>query len=480
MKSKSKALYLLAALILVFALPAAGCAPAIKAGTVTIKGDVANVLEFSDLKALQKVSLNGQRYRAIPLAAVLEQAEPYGLRRVTFVGGDNHSAIIEVADLAGSYLAWSGEHYWHFVSERYPINTAIKDIKEIIVEGDGSHGLHITTYGRDYPVLSPGQMLGSSHWLYFHEQGSSSREVDGKHYGGTVISRHAVRQLRDLVPGSAQKVLAIGLDGSMHRLSMESYVEAYGNGIYLNKFDHKPRLPLAGLVLDPPERCITDLFGDVLDRVERGERVLVVLVDGFGYPLYEAAVNENLAPHILDGAKVDQALSVYVPITNCGCAAMLSGETPDVNGVHSRQDRELKVPGLLEELAKRGKKGVIFEGQTIILKMEGEVVLNSDRDKDGETDDDILESALEQLDGYDMVFVHFHSVDDYAHSYGPLAAETKQQLSVVDAYAGQLFAAWEGSRIVLADHGMHKTGDGGNHGEFRYEDLYVPYFYYYE
>ena len=45
MKSKSKALYLLAALILVFALPAAGCAPAIKAGTVTIKGDVAIVLQ---------------------------------------------------------------------------------------------------------------------------------------------------------------------------------------------------------------------------------------------------------------------------------------------------------------------------------------------------------------------------------------------------------------------------------------------------
>ena len=353
MKSKSKALYLLAALILVFALPAAGCAPAIKAGTVTIKGDVANVLEFSDLKALQKVSLNGQRYRAIPLATVLEQAEPYGLRRVTFVGGDNHSAIIEVADLAGSYLAWSGEHYWHFVSERYPINTAIKDIKEIIVEGDGSHGLHITTYGRDYPVLSPGQMLGSSHWLSCHAQGSSSREVDGEHYGGTVISR--MRAAAPGPPGSAQKVLAIGLDGSMHPLSMESYLEAFGNQIYLNKFDHKPRLALAGLVLDPPERCITDLFGDVLDRVERGERVLVVLVDGFGYPLYEAAVNENLAPHILDGAKVDQALSVYVPITNCGCRHA-QRRNPGRERVHSRQDRELKVPGLLEELAKRGKR----------------------------------------------------------------------------------------------------------------------------
>ena len=157
----------------------------------------------------------------------------------------------------------------------------------------------------------------------------------------------------------------------------------------------------------------------MLARVEQGERVLVILVDGFGYSLYEAAVKENLAPHILDGAKVEQALSVYVPITNCGCAAILSGETPDVNGVHSRQDRDLKVPGLLEELEKRGKKGVIFEGQIIILKMEGEIVLNTDRDKDGENDDDILESALEQLDGYDMVFVHFHAVDDYGHNYGP-------------------------------------------------------------
>lgn len=464
--------------ILFLAAAVGGCAAGEGTAPVVIKGDVARVVEYAETSALQKVSLKGSSYRALPLAALLEEAGPYGLSRITFVGADNHSAAIaagDPGDLPGSYLAWSREHRWHFVSEHYPVNTAIKDIREIIVEGDGCHGLSIISAGRNYPPVTPGWILAQSHWLYFHRQGSSAREVEGVQYEGTVISRHALRQVRDLVPGTAQEVLAIGLDGSMHPLSLDGYVEAYGNEICLNKFDHTPRLPLAGLVLDPPARCITDLFDQVLALVEQGEKVLVVLVDGLSYPLYEAAAAENLVPQLLAGATVEPALSVYPPITNCGLAAMLTGETPDKNGVHSRQDRVLQVPGLLEELERRGKKGAIIEGHTMIIKMQGEVILNTDRNQDGQTDDEILASALENLADCDLVFVHFHSVDDCGHSYGPLAAETKEQLAVIDGYAGELFAAWEGRRIVLADHGMHNTADGGNHGEFMFEDMYVPY-----
>ena len=29
--------------------------------------------------------------------------------------------------------------------------------------------------------------------------------------------------------------------------------------------------------------------------------------------------------------------------------------------------------------------------------------------------------------------------------------------------------------IIAADHGMHSVGNEGNHGDFRFEDLIVPY-----
>ena len=309
MKSKGIAVLV----IFLFLLILSGCAPEESAAPVLIVGDVDQVFEFSNTAALESVSANGKSYKALPLEKVLEEAGPQGLSRVTFVGADKHTATIEVGDLADSFLAWSSENGWQFVSGRYPINTAIKNIKEIIVQGDGRQGLFIIDSQRNYPAVTPGQILSQSHWLYFHPQGQSAREVDGVQYQGTVVSRHALRQVRDLVPGSVQKVLAVGQDGSMHLLSKDSYLEAYGNMIYLNRFDSTPRLPLVGLVLDPPERCITDLFQDVLSLVEQDEKVLVVLVDGFSYPLYEAAARENLAPNILKGAAVDRALSVYPP-----------------------------------------------------------------------------------------------------------------------------------------------------------------------
>ena len=242
---------------------------------------------------------------------MLEQAEPYGLRRVTFVGGDNHSAIIEVADLAGSYLAWSGEHYWHFVSERYPINTAIKDIKEIIVEGDGSHGLHITTYGRDYPVLSPGQMLGSSHWLYFHEQELVLN-------GWRALRKTDLRccaAARDPAP-PAQRCWRSQRQHAP--AGMESYVDLWERIHPINLTINRAFLRIgARSAEDASPTCF-----DVLDRVER---VVPGVLDGFGYP-HEVLLTRTWR-RISSTAQSGPGLSVYVPITNCGCAAMLSGET---------------------------------------------------------------------------------------------------------------------------------------------------------
>lgn len=468
------------AVLLTLLAAVAGCRQAPAAHPVAIVGDVAVTLEYADMDSLQTVSVNGRSYRAVPLAKVLAEAEPFGLTRVAFIGLDNHMATIEIEDenedLAGSYLAWSDEHGWHFVSERYPVNTAIKRIRQVIVQGEDAPGLGMVRYGRNYPVITPGQILTASHRLHLHEEGRTARQVDGVKYEGSAVSRHAVRQVRELVPGAAETVTAVGLDGSMHRLGPDSFLEARGNRIYLNRFDHTPPIALAGLILDHPERMVTDLFEDVLDLVDSGEKVLVIMVDGFSYPLFDAAVEEGLTPHMLEGARVEKALTVFPPITPCGMAAMLTGQLPHINGIGSRNDRVLQAPSLLEVLEERGKKGVYITGSISSIQLEGEVVLNTDRNNDGETDDDIFAAAMEHLDrGYDFIMVHFKSVDTAGHSHGPLAEETKERLAVLDGYAGDLFAAWNGRRIVLTDHGMHETANGGHHGLFKYEDLYIPY-----
>jgi predicted AlkP superfamily pyrophosphatase or phosphodiesterase len=77
--------------------------------------------------------------------------------------------------------------------------------------------------------------------------------------------------------------------------------------------------------------------------------------------------------------------------------------------------------------------------------------------------------------GCNLMVVHFHGIDDSGHSYGDLSAQTLERIRTTDGYVKDLVSRWSGKVIITADHGMHSTLEGGSHGEFRYEDMIVPY-----
>jgi len=82
--------------------------------------------------------------------------------------------------------------------------------------------------------------------------------------------------------------------------------------------------------------------------------------------------------------------------------------------------------------------------------------------------------ALE--DGADLLFAHFHEIDDISHQYGPAARQTMKKIREVDGYVHSLAEGFGGRVIIAADHGQHGTEDGyGSHGEFLREDMVVPY-----
>jgi 2,3-bisphosphoglycerate-independent phosphoglycerate mutase len=74
-----------------------------------------------------------------------------------------------------------------------------------------------------------------------------------------------------------------------------------------------------------------------------------------------------------------------------------------------------------------------------------------------------------------MMFVHFHGLDDRGHDYGDMDQKTLEYIKTIDDYINELANHWDGKIIITADHGMHSTSESGSHGEFRFEDLIVPY-----
>ncbi len=233
---------------------------------------------------------------------------------------------------------------------------------------------------------------------------------------------------------------------------------------------------LKGIYLYNDFFSITDAYYDAESSLENNERVILVLLDGFSLNQYKHALSKGYI-NFLQNYYKNEAVSVYTPVTNAGYAAIITGKTPDINGIHDRSNREMKVDSIFQYALENDKKSVILEGDIKILNTEIEPMLHIDLNKDGDTDDEMFESTLTALkEDYDLIFVHFHGIDDRGHSFGPYSDEAMNYISKIDSWIEQLSEIWEGKIILTADHGMHETLEGGSHGECQQADMVVPYF----
>jgi len=279
-------------------------------------------------------------------------------------------------------------------------------------------------------------------------------------------------KLEDIVDIPFQRALVMGEMGEVDYIE-DGYFKRDKDSLYYIGKD-KEIENIVGVVIDPPETSIKDAYYD-MERYLEDDKVLFILLDGFGYHQYEYA-RENGFLSFLEEFEARKALSVYKPVTNAGLAAIITGKSPEENGVYSRKQRELNVDSIFKVAKDLNKNIAYIEGNIGILDTEVEPILNLDKNKDGYTDDEVYMSTLKAIEeGKDFVFTHFHGIDDAGHTFGPLAVETMERIKLIDSYIQNILSHWDGITIITADHGMHSIDEAGDHGDFRHEDLIVPY-----
>ena len=279
-------------------------------------------------------------------------------------------------------------------------------------------------------------------------------------------------KLEDIVDIPFQRALVMGEMGEVDYIE-EGYFKRDKDSLYYIGKD-KEIENIVGVVIDPPETSIKDAYYD-MERYLEDDKVLFILLDGFGYHQYEYA-RENGFLSFLEEFEARKVLSVYKPVTNAGLAAIITGKSPEENGVYSRKQRELNVDSIFKVAKDLNKNIAYIEGNIGILDTEVEPILNLDKNKDGYTDDEVYMSTLKAIEeGKDFVFTHFHGIDDAGHTFGPLADETMERIKLIDSYIQNILSHWDGITIITADHGMHIIDEAGDHGDFRHEDLIVPY-----
>lgn len=431
-------------------------------------------------KDLQQKDIDGKNTHALGLEEVMSRARPFsGQYKIYFLGDDGRVASITNDSIGNSYLYLDEDSLLNVLNYDHPISTNIKDIREIIVVSgpeDLKNGFNIINTEKNIESISLGEAyLEKSTTLI--EGGSSVKESGSGSNRGWVYERKELLDLGDFInPLPEGPYVFMGRQGGYEFSYDIGSIGITDEGFYLFGLDSdRPIKDLAGIMADAPAASIMDLYHDSLAYIQGGQKVMAILVDGFSYLQFEKALEKGYISFAgADSAK--KALSVYKPVTNSGLAAMLTGDPPYVNGVYSRDERELKVPDIFEVIGDLGKSSVMVEGNIGILDTSIEPVLNTDSDDDGDTDDEIFETALGLSgDGHEMVFIHFHGLDDRGHDFGDLDPKTLEYIRTIDGYIKELAKHWDGKIIITADHGMHSKGSSGDHGEFRFEDLIVPY-----
>lgn len=202
-------------------------------------------------------------------------------------------------------------------------------------------------------------------------------------------------------------------------------------------------------------------FYHLMDEIRKKGSLLVCYLDGFGYYMYERALQGGFCPFIQENFTIEPIKTVEPPVTNPSMATMITGVMPDVHGVHSRKERILKVPSIF---AKDLGKVAFIEGDSVILKTEIRPLLNPG-DNDHSSDYYVYCKTLEAIQkGCDFIFSHFHGIDDCAHDHGPYDVSTLEKVREVDSYLKEMKKTFDGNILLVSDHGIHLEGNEGTHG----------------
>ncbi|MFW5714370.1 MAG: alkaline phosphatase family protein [Brevefilum sp.] len=207
---------------------------------------------------------------------------------------------------------------------------------------------------------------------------------------------------------------------------------------------------------------------------------LMILLDGLQFEkLMQLIETEKLSFFQQHQDEIQKGLTVYPSISTSASAALLTSAPPQVNGVFGYGYRSTETVTLFDLATQAGLVVKAVEGDSLAFNLRNaETMLSGDRDGDGFSDDNVLENSLDVIRSGmpELMYIHFHNIDDLGHSFGPNSAEYVEAIIRVDGYLAEIYETLPNNTLIaiFADHGMHVTEEGGNHGTLVADDMIIP------
>jgi len=209
------------------------------------------------------------------------------------------------------------------------------------------------------------------------------------------------------------------------------------------------------------------------------DHAVMILLDGVQYKKLQSLVNAGEMPFFERFDTIEQGITVFPPVTTSSTAAFLTGAPPQANGVFGYGYRSTELTTIFDVAVEAGKTVKAVEGYGLAFNLRNaDVTLSGDLDNNGYTNDNVFENSMEviQTEMPDLLYIHFHDVDDMGHEFGPNSEEYETALIQVGGYLAEIYDALPQNTfiVIFADHGMHTTDEGGNHGTLMSLDMIIP------
>jgi len=209
------------------------------------------------------------------------------------------------------------------------------------------------------------------------------------------------------------------------------------------------------------------------------DHAIMILLDGLQLQKLQSLIEQGDLPFFDNLETVLKGLTIYPPITTSSTAALLTSTPPLENGVFGYGYRTTALTTLFDLALESDKTVTAVEGSSLPFNLRNiETILSGDRDGNGFSDDNVFSNSMDIIQSNlpDILYIHFHEIDDMGHEYGPNSDEYKSAIIRVDQYLYEIYKALPENTfvVIFADHGMHETTDGGNHGTLTAADLIIP------